>query len=228
MRGFILQPTYRLQNGKPEVHLYGTREDGASLCVVDDRVRPYFFVPAARADEVRSLGVDVSPTELRSFDGDLVARVETAVPADVPPLRQRLGTRGITCFEADLRFAYRYLIDRGLRAAIEMDGESVRGSDASSRFGDIAYVYRNPTLAPAHFVPQLKVLSLDIETDLRAQHLYAIGLAGLGADRVLIVGPGPLRGAECFPTERELLLRFFELLRELDPDVLTGWNVVDF
>src|SRR6266404_1420381 len=228
MRGFILQPTYRLQNGKPEVHLYGTRDDGASFCVVDDRVRPYFFVPAARADEVRTLGVDVSPTELRSFDGELVARVETAVPADVPPLRQRLGIRGITCFEADLRFAYRYLIDRGLRAAIEIDGEPIRGGDAASRFGDIAYVYRNPTLRPAHFVPQLKVLSLDIETDLRARHLYAIGLAGLGADRVLIVGPGPLRGAECFATERELLLRFFALLRELDPDVLTGWNVIDF
>src|SRR5882724_10575955 len=228
MRGFILQPTYRLQNGKPEVHLYGTRDDGASFCVVDDRVRPYFFVPAARADEVRALGVDVSPTELRSFDGELVARVETAVPADVPPLRQRLGLRGITCFEADLRFAYRYLIDRGLRAAIEVDDEPIRGGDASSRFGDIAYVYRNPTLAPAHFVPQLKVLSLDIETDLRGRHLYAIGLAGLGADRVLIVGPGPLRGAECFATERDLLLRFFALLRELDPDVVTGWNVIDF
>ncbi len=233
MRGFILQPTYRVQNGKPEVHLYGTREDGASFCVVDDRVRPYFFVPAARATEVRALGVDVSPTELRSFDGDAVARVETVLPGDVPPLRQRLAAAGITCFEADLRFAYRYLIDRGLRAAIDIDGDATSNGGtvdgaAPSRFGEIAYVYRNPTLSPAHFVPQLKVLSLDIETDLRARHLYAIGLAGLGADRVLIVGPGPLRGAECFATERELLLRFFELLRELDPDVLTGWNVIDF
>src|SRR4029077_3162349 len=102
----------------------------------------------------------------------------------------------------------------------EISGEPMGGGDASSRFGDITYVYRNPALAPAHFVPRLKVLALDIETDLRGRHLYAIGLAGLGADRVLIVGPGPLRGAECFPTERELLLRFFELLRELDPDVL--------
>src|SRR5689334_625209 len=166
MRGFILQPTYRVQNGEPEVHLYGTREDGASFCVVDDRVRPYFFVPAARADAVRAFGVDVSPTELRSLDGEPVARVETVLPGDVPPLRQRLGAAGITCFEADLRFAYRYLIDRGLRAAIDIDGEPTARGDAGDgraawRFGDVAYVYRNPTLAPAHFVPQLKILSLD-------------------------------------------------------------------
>src|ERR1700757_2144810 len=98
MRGFILQPTYRVQNGRPEVHLYGTREDGASFCVVDDRVRPYFFVPAAR-------GGGGGP------DGEPVPRVEPALPADVPPLRHRLAAAGIPCFEADLRFAYRYLID---------------------------------------------------------------------------------------------------------------------
>jgi DNA polymerase-2 len=221
MRGFILQPTYRVVNGTPEVHLYGTREDGESFLVVDDRVRPYFFVPAARAADVRALGVTVTSTELRSLDGLEGARVETAVPADVPPLRQRLAAAGITCFEADLRFAYRYLIDRGLRAAIDIDGEATPGAG-------IAHVYRNPALAPSRFLPRLKILSLDIETDLRAQHLYAIGLAGLGSDRVLIVGPGLLVGAECFAGERELLLRFFALLHELDPDVITGWNVIDF
>ena len=67
-----------------------------------------------------------------------------------------------------------------------------------------------------------------MQTNLRATEIYALALAGLGADRVLIVGPGPLDGAECFATERELLLRFFALLRELDPDVITGWNVIDF
>src|SRR5204863_2817225 len=121
--------------------------------------RPYFFVPAARAAEARALGGEISATELRSFDGEPVMRVETTAPADVPPLRHRLAAAGITCFEADLRFAYRYLIDRGLRAAIEIDGAPMTARDEGSRFGDIAYVYRNPTLTPARFVPNLKVLS---------------------------------------------------------------------
>lgn len=222
LRGFILQPTYRVVAGRPEVHLYGTLESGESFCVVDDRVRPYFFVPAARAAEAAAFGATVTASELTALDGTPVARVETAVPADVPPLRHRLAAAGIIGFEADLRFAYRYLIDRGLRAAVEITGDAAPGPHG------IARLYRNPTLAPAHFVPRLRILSIDIETDLRAQHLYAVGLAGLGADRVLIVGPGPLANAECFPTERELLLRFFALLTELDPDVLTGWNVIDF
>jgi DNA polymerase-2 len=221
VRGFILHPTYRVVNGQPEVRLYGTLESGASFCVIDDRVRPYFFVPTAHAAEVEALGVSVEPTDLRTLDGAPVARVEVAVPSEVPPLRQRLAAAGIACFEADLRFAYRYLIDRDLRGAIAIDGPAEPGQG-------IRYVYRNPALAPAHFVPQLRTLSIDIETDLRATTLYAIALAGLGADRVLIVGPGPLAHAECFASERDLLLRFFDLLAEFDPDVITGWNVVDF
>lgn len=221
MRGFILHPTYRVVSGRPEVHLYGTLEDGASFLIVDDRVRPYFFVPAACAAEVAALGPRVATTDLRSLEGSSVARVEMALPSDVPPLRQRLAAAGIACFEADLRFAYRYLIDRDLRGAIAIDGPSEPAPG-------IARVYRNPTLTPADFTPDLRVLSIDIETDMRASTLYAISLAGLGADRVLIVGPGPLARAECLASERELLQRFFALVAELDPDVITGWNVVDF
>ena len=221
MRGFVLQPTYRIVGGRPEVHLYGTLENGDSFLVVDDRARPYFFVPAARIGAITAPSAQTEPTDLRALDGTPVARVTVQVPADVPPLRQRLAGAGVTCYEADLRFAYTYLRDRGLHATIEIEG-------AWQAEGRIRRVYRNPDIAPADYDPSLRILSLDIETDERASTLYAIALAGLGSDRVLIVGPGPLRGAECFPDERSLLQRFFVLLDEIDPDVLTGWNVVDF
>ena len=61
---------------------------------------------------------------------------------NVPPIRSRLGNAGIECLEADLRFAYRYLIDRGIRGGFTVDGPFER------RPG-IGRVYRNPTLAPA-------------------------------------------------------------------------------
>ncbi|MCC7539310.1 MAG: DNA polymerase II [Deltaproteobacteria bacterium] len=221
MRGFILQPTYRVVGSTPEVHLYGTLESGESFLVVDDRVRPYFFVPASHADAATGPEVRLEPTDLVALDGTPVARVTVDLPAHVPPLRERLQAKGIPCYEADLRFVYSYLRDRDLRGAISIDGPW-------RPQGRIRRVYRNPTLAPADYTPRLRTLSLDIETDLTASSLFAIGLAGLGTDRALIVGPGSLRNAECFPDERTLLLRFLALLNEVDPDVLTGWNVVDF
>ncbi len=217
----MLQPTYRIAGGRPEVHLYGTLENGESFLVIDNRAHPYFFIPADRGHAVTTPSARVEPTDLRAIDGTPVARVTVGVPGDVPPLRQRLSSSGVTCYEADVRFAYSYLRDRDLRGTIAIQG-------SWQPEGRIRRVYRNPTLSPADFFPTLRVLALDIETDERATTLFSIGLAGLGADRVLIVGPGPLRGAECFADERALLQRFFALLDEVDPDILTGWNVVDF
>ena len=75
------------------------------------------------------------------------------------------------------------------------------------------------------------VLSLDIETDPAGRRLLAVALHGGGADEVYIVDPAgralPDRAVGC-ASEREALDAVAGRVRELDPDVLTGWNVVDF
>ena len=222
-RGFILTPTYRIVRGSPEVHLYAVLESGEPALVVDDRVAPYFFVPAAAANEVPRLApaARVSTADLRTFAGGAVARVEVPLPGDVPGVRNRLGEMGIECLEADLRFAYRYLIDRGLRGAFTVDG-------AFERRARVGRVYRNPTLGPSDFAPTLRVLSFDIETSPDGKRLYSIAMAGAGGERVLLVHRGPVDGADVVPDERTLLARFMEHVHSVDPDVLTGWNVCDF
>jgi len=222
-RGFVLTPTYRTVRGVPEVHLHAVLEGGEPALVIDDRLHPYFFVPAAAADVVRRHAPRASVTDvpLRTFAGTPVARVEVALPADVPPLRTRLQEAGVDCLEADLRFAYRWLIDHGIRGGFLVDG-------AFERRPGVGRVYRNPVLEPADFAPALRVLSLDIETSLDARRLYSIAMAGTGGERVLLVGRGPVDGAEVVPDERTLLERFLAHVRAADPDVLTGWNVCDF
>jgi DNA polymerase-2 len=224
-RGFVLTPTYRVVARRPVVHLYAVLENGAPVLIVDDRLVPYFFVPAAAAERVAALGAGAGarlvPSELRTFAGEPVVRVEVALPQDVPPLRGRLAQAGIDCLEADLRFAYRYLIDRGIRGGFSVEG-------AFEQRPGVGRVYRNPELAPADFAPRLRVLALDIETSLDGAHLYSLAMAGAGGERVLMVGRQPVAGAEVVPDERSLLERFLAHVRSVDPDVLTGWNVCDF
>src|SRR5579875_2321913 len=219
VRGFVLTPTYRIVDGRPAVHLYGVLEDGEPVLVVDDRLAPYFFVRAVDAGHVA--GARVVPTDLRTFAGEPVVRVEVALPRDVPPLRARLAAAGVPTYEADLRFAYRWLIDRGILGAFAVEGPFER------RPG-IGRVYRNPALAPAAFTPRLRVLSLDVETSLDATTVYSIAVAGAGGERVFLVGDAPVAGAEVVPDERTLIARFLAHVRAADPDVLTGWNVCDF
>ena len=224
-RGFILQATYRIENGAPVVHLYGVLEGGGSFLVRDRREIPHFYVRREDAARARELGAARQlDTPQRTFDGGRVVRVEVAVPPDTPPLRDRLQEHGILTFEADVRFAVRYLIDRGIRGGCEIAGASTPGER-------ITRVFDDPELSPAQVAVSPSVLSLDIETDPAGRRLLAIALYGEGADEVYIVDPGgrplPDRAIGC-AGEREALDAFAARVRELDPDVLTGWNVVDF
>ena len=225
VRGFILEPTYRVEAGRPVVQLYGRLEDGRTFLVRDDRQTPHFYVDAREADRARAIGArPLSPTDKVTLAGDPVVRVEVETPSDVPPLRERLTRAGIACHEADVRFAMRYLIDRGIRGSLEIRGlaRTVPG---------VGLVFINPEVEPSGWTPTLAVLSVDIETDPRAERLLSIGLHGCGASEVLLLTPAGWRypeGAIPLPSEKELLAAFCRRVRELDPDVLTGWNVVDF
>ena len=242
VRGFILQPTYRIEAGRPVVHLFGRLEDGQSFLIRDDRQEPRFWIEARDAERAAP-ATAVSERPVRTADdperrtpaGAPVQRVILTRPQDTPPLRRRLQDDGVVCYEADVRFAMRYLIDRGIRGTLGIQGRSRRGKRVDR-------VFENPEIAPADWHPTMSVLSIDIETDPRAgrrsraelawaQHVLSIALHGCGTSEVLLFTPGDLEtpsGAEGVDTEAELLERFRRRLTELDPDVLTGWNVVDF
>jgi DNA polymerase II len=225
VRGFILQPSYRVEGERPVVHLYGRLEDGRTFLVRDNRQVPHFYVRAADAERARAMRAKpLAPTGCVTLEGEPVVRVEVATPADAPPLRQRLIQSAIPCYEADVRFAMRFLIDRKIKGALAITGPSRDEPGVGAVFDD-------PDVAPADWTPRLSVLSFDIETDPRARRLLSIGLHGAGASEVLILSPAGWEvpaGSVPFATEKELLAGFAARVRELDPDILTGWNIVDF
>ncbi|MBI3783702.1 MAG: DNA polymerase II [Deltaproteobacteria bacterium] len=223
MLGFLLTPTYRVVRGVPEVHLYGVLESGEPCLIIDDRTRPYFYIAQRDAKQAETIrpGIKIAPIDLRSLDGEPVAQIVATLPSDVPPMRQAFEQQGIACLEADVRFAYRYLIDRGIRGAFDVDG-------AAEMQPLTGRVYRNPRLQPAHWKPKLRVLSIDIETSMNGEQLFSIALHSADFERVIIVHEHVLANAEPAHSEKVAIRRFLEYLHALDPDVITGWNVIDF
>ncbi len=224
-RGFILLPTQRVESGRPVILLYGTLEAGGSFLVRETRQVPRFHVRQSDAGRARALGANVRADGLRvTMRGEPAARIELRRPADAAPLRDRLISAGIPSYEADVRYAYRYLMDCGIRGALEIRGSSRAGSGIDRVFDD-------PELVPADWTPQLAALSIDIETDPAARRLLCVALEGCGASEVLLLTPpGYSCPAEATPfaSERDLVQSLVRRVRELDPDVITGWNVIDF
>jgi len=229
-RGFILQASYRVTPGPggsrvPVVHLYGKLEDGGTFLVRDDRQHPHFYVRAADAGRAAALGAPTpKSSDKKTFAGDPVALVEMEVPGDVPNLRDRLHDMGIDTFEADVRFAVRYLIERGIKGGCEIEGSASPGTG-------VTLVFDNPTLRPADVKVEPRVFAFDIETDPKGDRLLAISMYGPEIDEVLIVdGSGremPEKATRC-ADEKSTLTAFCERIRALDPDVITGWNTIDF
>jgi DNA polymerase-2 len=221
-RGFIVQPAVRARDGVAIVQLYGRLESGDAFLVEDDRFRPYFFASPAAADAATRAGGVVAASALRDLAGRPVVRVEGRLPGAMPALREAVERAGGVAYEADLRFAYRYLIDHGLRGTVEIRGRGEQRADG-------VVVFANPELAPAP-APRvrLRTLSLDLETTPDASRIFSAALAGCGVEEVHLVAPRSVAGAIVHPEEPALLSALAARIRALDPDVLLGWNVVDF
>ena len=233
-RGFILQASYRVVTRAagqrvPVIYCYGRLESGGTFLVRDDRQRPHFFIRAADAE--RAIALRAPPpqaTAKHTFAGSPVALIEADVPPEIPGVRDRLHAVGVETFEADVRFAIRYLIERGIKGGCEIVGEAFAGSGAEA---GITALFDNPIVRPAEVRIEPRVLSFDIETHGKNERLLAISMYGLGLDEVLIVdGSGRTMppNATCCADEFAALQAFCERVRRVDPDVLTGWNIIDF
>jgi DNA polymerase-2 len=220
--GLILQPSYRIRDGIPVVQLVWRLEHDVAFLVEDDRFRPYFFVPRREAGLLGDRpSVALLDSDLRDMEGREVTRVEVPVPGDVPAVRERIERAGGHPLEADIRFPYRYLIDRGVRTGVSIEGRAEALRPGLVRF-------RNPELTPARCRPHLRTLSLDLETSPDAGQIYSIAMVCDDVSEVHLVAGSEVAGAIVHPDERSLLIAANHRVREIDPDILTGWNVVDF
>ncbi len=232
-QGFIVHAFERSRSGRMEIDLVGRLDDGDTFAVVERRARPFFAVREADFPAVRTLvdregdGVSVTSWPRTTMDGASTLRVEVATPIRLRDLRDGLHRAGIRTYEADVKASTQLLIDAGIHAAVAIEGPWRPGRR-------VRRVYENPAIAPVADArePRLSVLSLDIETDRTGRAVWAVGLAFVGHDgtesaEVLLNGGGA-PSARCFPSEKDLLLELRRRILELDPDILTGWNIVDF
>ncbi|MAJ61705.1 MAG: hypothetical protein CBC48_18350 [bacterium TMED88] len=220
--GRLIQPTYRVRSGVPVIQLYGRLDDGRPFLVEEDRFRPYFYVHSSNRHLLEpSPGVEFRETEMRDLSNELLTRITVPTPGAVRPLREALQERGITCFEADVRFPYRFLMDHAIRSEIVIHG------NVTSQTGTLQY-FRNPEIGCGESHAQVTTLSLDLETTPTADAILSAALAGCGTEEVHLVSARPVLGAIHHPDERTLLIALADRIRQLDPDLIIGWNVVDF
>lgn len=222
MKAFVVYPTYRILDGKAYVYLFGRLENGESFLSIN-YTRPYFFIKKKNLKLAQSLGkFDHEDSKMKNFDEEEVVKIILDLPRDVPKLRKTFEEKGIVCYEADIRFSYRFMLDNGIKGVADIEGKHKKGNFVDR-------IYEEPKFKSAEpYDVKLKTLSLDIETDIKGDKIFCISYATAGKHETLIVSKNKVKGATNVEDEKTLLEKFQEKVLKEDPDIITGWNVIDF
>lgn len=231
---YLLHVFHRRYKGRDAIHAVGRLECGQTFGLMDRRFRPALYVRAEDADrwqrEVAAERCAVVDTPLRTLVGDPVVRIECDRVGDRRRLAERLAELGVRTYESDLNVALHYLVERGLRGAVRLSGAWQAGQGVDR-------VYLDPAIEASAWLPQLSLLVLDIETAPDASEVYAASMVGGPAngdpsvEEIHIVGPmrqGDPPHVHCYPDEPTLLAALAARIRHIDPDIVSGWNVIDF
>ncbi|PJB33974.1 MAG: hypothetical protein CO108_29695, partial [Deltaproteobacteria bacterium CG_4_9_14_3_um_filter_63_12] len=212
----LLTREHQEQGGRLELIYWATGPEGPVRLVFTD-CEPVFFVErGVQTQSGRRRELKLKTPAGRPVDGVYFATRRLLLDE-----RERLRGQGHWPYEADLRPEERFLMERFITAGVEVRGEPIEDQGVIE--------LRNPDLRACEvdFVPSL--LSFDLESDGLEGALLSIACAGVGGERVWLVSsePAPL-GAQCVPNQATALRLFLEHVAIADPDLLIGWNVIDF
>ncbi len=236
----INQVEYSRAAGGPVIHVFGRDAEGKAARIDVTGFKPYFYIPA---DEAESKPVPPQATlepgtSYTSIRAETLRRLYTQQPTDVRDVRERYRH-----FEADIPFATRFMIDCGLTG----------GMSASSTTVD----YKDLTPAEVDAPARSCIIDIECEDergfpDPQRDAIIAItcydsfendyvtfllGSSETPADIARQQESGGLANG-CFQKEKhticsygaetDMLRAFARYIAERDPDVLSGWNFIDF
>ena len=207
--------TFWIHTREGPVKISATGQQAVCFIAREDRLPPGF-----RPD----FQIERKPLELTDLHDQPVDGLYFSQQRHLQRLRAVASESGLMLYESDIKPADRYLMERFITATLSAAGHMANRSGYRE--------LNNPRLSPSACKPAFSYLSLDIETDGLEGEILSIAYCGQGTEEILMQGIGAQWPADLpirwFPDERTLLLGLFDRIFALDPDLILGWNVINF
>ncbi|CAA0117403.1 DNA polymerase II [BD1-7 clade bacterium] len=233
--GFILTAWCRDHQDSMRMEIWVKTDDGPVKLIIDDQ-RPCFFVRATDLLRTRlalrglANNVEFRPVALKTFQQQDVVCCYTTTLSDFFEARKCLAAIHIERFEDDIQTQDRYLMERFICGSLAFTGEVPSTSNHPWE------VIEHAKTRPADKRPQMSWLSLDIECSTKGE-LFSVGLYRAQSEeapdeyrQVIMIGE-PESGPEWIhwvDDESNLLQTLCEAINADDPDLIIGWNVINF
>ncbi|OOF08043.1 DNA polymerase II [Salinivibrio sp. MA427] len=226
-QGFVITRQQRDWGHTSTIVLWLSTPEGPIKLCIDDQ-HSVFFVPLEEKARVEALlpAIDPNayckPVPLTTFQHTPVAACYFTSVKRAREGQKVITGAAIALYEGDLRLADRYLMERYICGSLLFTGQ------VRQRQGYLEVTQGKAK--QADYTPTLHHVSLDIECSQKGQ-LYSVGLDSEKDSRVIMVG-APQNDApawiEWVDNEEALLVALERWFAQYDPDVVVGWNVIDF
>lgn len=232
--GFILTRQWIESRSGLELVFWLATERGPLRLRVSGQEAVCFF-PSSQRDQAedalaRQGHWRINPTQLKNFDHEEMSALYFTSQRRLFDCRDKLSARNIHIAESDIKPTDRFLMERFITAAAKISGELISQEGFSDVLAD--------KIVRTQYRPQLSAVSIDIETDYAANTLYSIAIYSDKDSVVFMVGSRVREEVDCIAdenfelhihaSEREVINAFVERIQIIDPDVIMGWNVVNF
>jgi DNA polymerase I len=243
----IIDVDYFLRDNKTVVRLFGKKENGAPVCAFFEGFQPYFYVEPRPGVVELLQEMHLSFEEVKrkpaigwSKEPTTFLKVTLSNPQDVPRVRSVLEQTA-KCYEADVLFKYRFLVDHGLHGMgwAEIEGDPIKTASAkvqAIRARGIRPAEKKDNTPLRYLCIDIECLPMDYKRAMDAARDPTIAIAltflpSFGSDNSLVLLAKPtngIPGTKSFANEKEMLEAFAKIVREYDPDVVTGFNINGF
>ncbi|MCE0492661.1 DNA polymerase II [Vibrio salinus] len=227
--GFLLTHHTREINGSSHLEFWIATDNGPARLLVPEQKHCYFSPIAFKSSlssliEQHKINAIIRDVELKTFKDETVCAIYTPTLKTANQLSAICLQQNITLYENDVRLPERYLMERFIGGSMTFKGQPVRKTTYTE--------FHNAQCRSAEYTPQLSVVSLDIECSEKGI-LYSVGLHSKTDSRVIMIGDTPTNNSseiviEWVNNEKQLLQSLINWFQVYDPDIIIGWNVIDF
>jgi DNA polymerase I len=233
---WLLDITYGVVGGVPELRLFGITRDGKRVLVLDRSFRPYFYVLPSddvntvvnnvrRKFEGRVLGIELVKRRLFGSEVDAI-KITATVPDKIRELREVAaeipGVKDV--LEADIRFSQRYLLDMSIKPSNWIVIDQCEEVNGNYQVDLVCSAKTRPRMIEEHKPPDLRVLALDIEV------YNPRGMPNPDRDPIIIISTMTKEdGVKMFvaddnKNDAKIIKEFMDYFRKYDPDIVVGYN----
>ena len=223
--GFLLTRQWRDTNNGIELSFWlATDQDPVRLVIENERAVCFI----RRENQLKiPQSAQRKQLKLKDFDHAEMDGLYFRQQRDLQAMRDHLAYDKSQLYESEVKPTERYLMERFITAPMTVQGHVIQNDG----YREI----RQPKIKPAKYTPSLRWASLDIEThDLRGR-LYSIAVSTVDTHQIFMVkhpeqAPANANGLNITwcDNEKSAVEQSFAWIRNYDPDVMIGWNVIGF